>query len=98
MYNMCIFIIVTNHVPIPILSLPVMNAINNFTHHRMTSLIITHMINISQSAKYLCMCRVSFVCISINPMIAHIVFMTIGCCVSCENVTSFEQTSKKCYF
>ena len=34
------------------------------------------------------------VCVSINPMIAHSVFMTIGCCVSCGNVTSFEQTSK----
>ena len=34
-------------------------------------------------------------CVSINPMIAHSVFMTIGCCVSRENVTSFEQTSEK---
>ena len=32
------------------------------------------------------------VCISINPMIAHSVFMTIGCCVSNGNATSFEQT------
>ena len=35
------------------------------------------------------------VCVSINPMIAHSVFMTIGYCVSCESVTSFEQTSEK---
>ena len=37
------------------------------------------------------------VCVSINPMIVHSVFMTIDCCVSHESVTSFEQTSKKCY-
>ena len=42
MYNniMSIFIIVTNHVPIPILSLPVMNAINNF--HTSQDYIIDH--------------------------------------------------------
>ena len=34
-------------------------------------------------------------CVSINPMIAHSVFMTIGCCVSHGSVTSFEQTSGK---
>ena len=35
-------------------------------------------------------------CVSINPMIAHSVFMTIGCCVSCNNGASFEQTSESC--
>ena len=33
-------------------------------------------------------------CISINPIIAHSVFMTISCCFSCDNVISLEQTSK----
>ena len=94
---MSIFIIVTNHVSIPILSLPVMNAINNFTHHRITSLIITHMINISNLPNISVCVELVIVCVSINPMIADSVFMTIGCCVSCENVTSFEQTSKKCH-
>ena len=36
-------------------------------------------------------------CVSINPMIVGSVFMTIGCCVSRGNVTSFEQTLEKCY-
>ena len=35
------------------------------------------------------------VCVSNNPMIAHSVFMTIGCCISHESVTSSEQTSEE---
>ena len=34
-------------------------------------------------------------CVSVSPMIVHSVFMTIGCWVTCENVTSFEQTSSQ---
>ena len=34
-------------------------------------------------------------CVSINPMIEHSVFMTISCCVSRESGASFEQTSEK---
>ena len=54
MYNMTYIcelndiIIVINRVPVPTLSLPVMNLIK-FTHQRIASLIITHMVNIRQS-------------------------------------------------
>ena len=72
-------IIVTNNVPVPTLLLPVMNVIK-FTHVRITSLIIKHMVNIPQSTYYVCV-EIVIVCVSINPMIVHSVFMTIGCCV-----------------
>ena len=65
-----------------------MNVIK-FTHQRITSLIITHIVNIARTVELV------VVCVSINPIIAHSVFVTVGCCVNHERVTSFEQISEK---